>query len=73
MFIGVIWIVVGLTVALWSGITGSDVLAAANLPLAVSGVAGQWHLTLTGMLGLVLAAEGCRMAQSGWYYRQRYS
>jgi hypothetical protein len=69
MFIGLIWIVVGLVVALWSGLADGEVLAQA---FAQPATVGQWHLTLTSAIGLVLAAEGCRMFQYGWYCKSQY-
>jgi hypothetical protein len=65
MFIGLIWIVVGIAVALWSGFVDGEVMAQ-------HAAVGQWHLTLTSAIGLVLTAEGCRMFQYGWYNRARY-
>ena len=69
MFIGFIWIFVGLAVALLSGFADGGLVASAfDQPATL----GQWHLTLTSAVGLVIAAEGCRMFQYGWYNRSAY-
>jgi hypothetical protein len=69
MFIGLIWIVVGIAVALWSGFADGETMRQA---FAQQAVAVQWHLTLTSAIGLMLSAEGCRMFQYGWYNRRRW-
>jgi len=69
MFIGFLWIVVGVAVTLWSGFADGEAIAQI---LAQHAIVGQWHLTLTSAVGLVLAAEGCRMFQYGWYNRSSW-
>ncbi len=61
MIIGLLWIAAGLVIALAGGIPNSE-LSGASPDIVVA----SWHLTLTGVLGLLLAAEGCRMFQFGW-------
>ena len=60
MIIGFLWIAAGLAIALASGLP-NGALAGTEQDFLVS----TWHLTVTGVLGLVLAAEGCRMFQFG--------
>jgi hypothetical protein len=62
MLIGFLWIFLGLLIALASGLPNSDLSG-----LSRDLVFGTWHLNLTGVLGLLLAAEGCRMFQFGWF------
>ena len=54
--------VIGLAIALASGLPNSDFSG-----LSRDLVMATWHLSLAGVLGLVLAAEGCRMFQFGWF------
>jgi hypothetical protein len=62
MLIGFLWIAIGLAIALASGMPNSDLSG-----LSRDVVMATWHLSLTGVLGLLLAAEGCRMFQFGWF------
>ena len=62
MVIGFLWIAIGLAIALASGLPTSD-LSGISRDLVIA----TWHLSLTGVVGLLLAAEGCRMFQFGWF------
>lgn len=65
MIIGLLWITTGLVIAYASGVPNSELFGTAQDTAAAT-----WHLTLTGVLGLLLAAEGCRMFQAGWFMRR---
>ena len=62
MVIGLLWIAIGLVIALASGLPNTD-LSGISRDLVIA----TWHLSLTGVIGLLLAAEGCRMFQFGWF------
>lgn len=62
MLIGSLWIAIGLAIALGGGLPNNDLSG-----LSRDVVLATWHLSLTGVLGLLLAAEGCRMFQFGWF------
>ncbi|HEV2549959.1 MAG TPA: hypothetical protein VGU20_21795 [Stellaceae bacterium] len=62
MVICFLWIAIGLVIALGSGLPTSD-LSGISRDLVIA----TWHLSLTGAVGLLLAAEGCRMFQFGWF------
>ena len=58
MIVGLIWIVAGLAIALANSVVGDF----SQQPPAVS-----WQLNLIGVMGLVLASQGCRIFQDGWH------
>ena len=62
MVIGLLWIAIGFVIALASGLPNTDLSG-----LSQDLVMATWHLSLTGVAGLLLAAEGCRMFQFGWF------
>ena len=62
MVIGFLWIAIGLAIALASGLPTGDLSGLSRYLVMAT-----WHLSLTGVVGLLLAAEGCRMFQFGWF------
>lgn len=62
MIIGSLWIATGFVIAFVSGLPNGS-LSGVSRDLVIS----TWRLTITGALGLLLAAEGCRMFQFGWF------
>jgi hypothetical protein len=62
MIIRLLWIVTGLLIALSSGLPNGDLSGISRELITAS-----WHLSLASVLGLLLAAEGCRMFQFGWF------
>jgi hypothetical protein len=68
MIVGFLWIAAGLMIAFASGIPNGEPLGTSQGHVVVT----TWHLTLTGAVGLLLAAEGCRIFQASWFMWRRY-
>jgi hypothetical protein len=60
MVLGLVWIIAGLAIALANSVGSSSAAAALQDPAGIA-----WQLNVTGVVGLLLASQGCRMVQAG--------
>jgi hypothetical protein len=63
MYVGMLWIIIGFAITLANSVPGGDLTGE-------SAIVSSWHLNLTGVAGLLLASQGCRILQAGLHRRR---